>query len=152
MNLKLFKLICVHHCSNFWISPSRYHDAVEELSAGPVLALEVRQKDAVETFRKLVGPMDPEIASNLRPDTLRSKFGVNIVQNAVHCTDLAEDGLLEVEYFFNILYNRWATLKSSKSWSWRFEVRKVGVSVGRGRGSKLGSCWGNCSGVCGNTD
>lgn len=83
-----------------------YHDAVVELSAGPVIALEIRQKNAVESFRQLVGPMDPEIASNLRPDTIRSKFGVNIVQNAVHCTDLPEDGLLEVEYFFNILYNR----------------------------------------------
>jgi hypothetical protein len=25
------------------------------------------------------------------------------VQNAVHCTDLPEDGVLEVEYFFRLL-------------------------------------------------
>jgi hypothetical protein len=32
----------------------------------------------------------------LRPSTLRAKFGKTKVQNAVHCTDLPEDGLLEV--------------------------------------------------------
>lgn len=43
-----------------------------------------------------MGPIDPEVASHLRPDTLRAKYGVNRVENAVHCTDLPEDGLLEV--------------------------------------------------------
>ena len=28
------------------------------------------------------------------------------VKNAVHCTDLPEDGVLEVEYFFKILQNQ----------------------------------------------
>merc|ERR1712194_537671 len=83
-----------------------YQTVVEHLSSGPVLVMEVRQQDAVDTFRKLVGPMDPEIAKNLRPDTLRAEFGVDVVKNALHCTDLPEDGLLESEYFFSILWNR----------------------------------------------
>lgn len=37
-----------------------------------------------------------EIARHLRPGTLRAVFGKNKIQNAVHCTDLPEDGLLEV--------------------------------------------------------
>lgn len=37
-----------------------------------------------------------ELARELRPNTLRAKFGKTKVQNAVHCTDLPEDGLLEV--------------------------------------------------------
>ena len=32
----------------------------------------------------------------MRPRTLRAQFGKNKIQNAVHCTDLPEDGLLEV--------------------------------------------------------
>lgn len=83
-----------------------YHDLVEQLSSGSCLVCEVRQEGAVESFRKLVGPIDPEIAQHLRPNTIRAKHGVNRAENAVHCTDLPEDGLLEVEYFFNILYNR----------------------------------------------
>ncbi|XP_026759040.2 nucleoside diphosphate kinase 7-like [Galleria mellonella] len=84
-----------------------YKGMVEELSSGPCVAMEIVAKDksvntAVE-FRKLVGPSDPEIARLLRPHTLRAKLGKTKVQNAIHCSDLAEDGLLEVEYFFKIL-------------------------------------------------
>lgn len=57
----------------------------------------------MEKFRQLVGPHDPEIAKYLRPNTLRAKFGHERVRNVVHCTDLAEDQVLECEYFFNIL-------------------------------------------------
>jgi len=53
----------------------------------------------IESFRKLCGPMDPEIAKNLRPTTIRAKFGVDRARNAVHCTDLEEDGVVEVVYF-----------------------------------------------------
>lgn len=37
-----------------------------------------------------------EIARHLRPTTLRALYGKNKVQNGVHCTDLPEDGILEV--------------------------------------------------------
>lgn len=83
-----------------------YFDMVMQLCQGPCLVLEVRQEDAVNSFRKLVGPHDPEVAKHLRPNTLRAQYGHDRVRNGVHCTDLPEDGLLEVEYFFNILYNR----------------------------------------------
>ena len=33
----------------------------------------------------------------------RAKFGHDRVRNAVHCTDMPEDGILEVKYFFEIL-------------------------------------------------
>jgi len=56
----------------------------------------------VKAFRELCGPMDPEIAKNLRPNTIRAKFGHSRCINAVHCSDLEEDGALEVEYFFSI--------------------------------------------------
>lgn len=83
-----------------------YHDVVEQMCAGAAIVMEIRQEECVTSFRKLVGPADPEIAKHLRPQTLRAKFGVDRVKNAVHCTDLPEDGLLEVEYFFNILFGR----------------------------------------------
>ncbi|CAH0592560.1 unnamed protein product [Chrysodeixis includens] len=84
-----------------------YKGMVEELASGACVAMEIVSKDktvntAVE-FRKLVGPADPEVARLLRPHTLRAKLGKTKVQNAIHCSDLSEDGLLEVEYFFKIL-------------------------------------------------
>ena len=48
------------------------------------------------SFRELSGPHDPEIARTLRKKTLRAKYGIDRVRNAIHCTDLPEDGVLEV--------------------------------------------------------
>ncbi|XP_036395939.1 nucleoside diphosphate kinase 7 [Megalops cyprinoides] len=80
-----------------------YSSMVSELCSGPCMALEIRGTEAPRTFREYCGPADPEIARHLRPSTLRAQFGRNKVQNAVHCTDLPEDGILEVQYFFKIL-------------------------------------------------
>lgn len=40
-----------------------------------------------------------EIARHLRSQTLRARFGIDKIKNAVHCTDLPDDALLEVSYF-----------------------------------------------------
>lgn len=75
---------------------SEYNDMVTELYSGPCVAIEIQQSNPTKTFREFCGPSDPEIARHLRPETLRAIFGKTKVQNAVHCTDLPEDGLLEV--------------------------------------------------------
>ncbi|KAK1132338.1 hypothetical protein K0M31_016446 [Melipona bicolor] len=86
-----------------------YAAMVGELQSGPCIVMEIKHKDdkydVQGEFRKLCGPMDPDIARQIRPDTLRAKYGKTKVQNAVHCSDLPEDGILEVEYFFKILDN-----------------------------------------------
>jgi nucleoside-diphosphate kinase len=48
-----------------------YLPVIEHFSNGPVVALEIRQENAVERFRELCGPHDPEIAKHLRPETIR---------------------------------------------------------------------------------
>lgn len=81
-----------------------YPEMVEELIGGLSIAIEVGgAADVQRAFRDFVGPHDPEIARTLRPSTLRAQFGLDKIKNAVHCTDLPEDGPLEVEYFFRIL-------------------------------------------------
>lgn len=44
---------------------------VEHMISGPCIALEIRQENVVRSFRDLAGPMDPEIAKNLRSNTIR---------------------------------------------------------------------------------
>lgn len=89
------------------IPSATYHAMVSELSSGVCLALEVccapGDGDAVAALRELCGPYDVEIARHLRPSTLRARLGRDNVHNAVHCTDLPEDGTLESQYFFSIL-------------------------------------------------
>lgn len=85
---------------------AEYVDMVTELTSGPCFALEIQSKqgqDTSQAFREFVGPTDPEIARQLRPNTLRAMFGTDKVHNSVHCTDLPTDAPLEVEYFFKIL-------------------------------------------------
>ncbi|CAK7311788.1 Nucleoside diphosphate kinase 7 [Vulpes lagopus] len=84
---------------------SEYNEMVTEMYSGPCVAMEIQQNNPTKTFREFCGPADPEIARHLRPGTLRAIFGKTKIQNAVHCTDLPDDGLLEVQYFFKILDN-----------------------------------------------
>jgi nucleoside-diphosphate kinase len=90
------------------VPPAEYSGMVEQLTSGMFIALEVCDADTpdaspVDAVRELCGPPDPEIGRVLRPYTLRAKFGEDKLKNAVHCTDLEEDGSLEVTYFFDLL-------------------------------------------------
>jgi nucleoside-diphosphate kinase len=87
-------------------------------------------EDVVSSFREFVGPSNPALAKVLRPESLRydlfgseyhlysvkyylyvflfliifrARFGNDITHNAVHCTDLPEDGEMECRYFFQTL-------------------------------------------------
>jgi len=82
-----------------------YVGMLNELTSGVAVAFEVTGNGGQSAFRDFCGPADPEIARHLRPSTLRAKFGVNKLKNAVHCTDLPDDGPLELEYFFSVLAN-----------------------------------------------
>ncbi|XP_067615026.1 nucleoside diphosphate kinase homolog 7 isoform X2 [Eurosta solidaginis] len=84
-----------------------YIPMVAQLASGISMALEIvatdDKKNSYEEFRQFCGPMDPEIAKMLRPHTLRAKFGISKTLNAVHCTDLEDDTVLELQYIFKIL-------------------------------------------------
>ena len=92
---------------------------VDELTSGPCIAFEVADRDGasassaeavVESFRELCGPVDPELARVLRPKSIRAQLGLNKIKNGIHCTDLAEDGELEVGGRLWILYRGFCIL------------------------------------------
>ena len=78
-----------------------FNDMVLQICSAPCLAL-VIEKDGnvVNDFRQLCGPVEPEVAKILRPSSIRAIFGDNATRNAVHCTDLPEDGDMECRYVF----------------------------------------------------
>ena len=79
---------------------------VDELTSGIAIAIEIKaaaSNNSHGEFREFCGPHDPEMARTLRPRTLRALFGSDKIKNGLHCTDLPEDAILEVEYFFRIL-------------------------------------------------
>lgn len=78
-----------------------FNEMINGIINGPIIVLEVRQNDCVNKFRSLAGPYDPEVAREVRPNTIRAKFGKNCAFNAIHCTDLEEDAVYECDYLFN---------------------------------------------------
>jgi len=80
-----------------------FNDMVTELSSGPCIALELMKDNAVNQFRELSGPRNVSIARAILPGSLRAKYGTNTVKNAIHCTDLETDGLIENEFIFRLI-------------------------------------------------
>lgn len=82
-----------------------YNKLVEHMCSGPCLALLVTASsaDTVSEFREFCGPFDSKLAKLLRPNSLRAKFGLDSIYNAVHCTDMSDDGQMECEHIFQTL-------------------------------------------------
>lgn len=82
---------------------NEYPEMVDELTSGLSIAIEINGPNSYSSFREFCGPHDPEMARTLRPQTMRALFGLDKIKNGVHCSDLPDDAMLEVEYFFRIL-------------------------------------------------
>merc|ERR1719310_655439 len=61
-----------------------FDELVESLQTGPSLIMVLKGKGAVMRWRKMMGPVDPELAMSERPNCLRAKAGRNILQNGLH--------------------------------------------------------------------
>jgi nucleoside-diphosphate kinase len=77
---------------------SFYEDLVEFMTSGPVVVMILRHKNAVEEFRRLIGPTDPGKAES---GTIRKTFAVSVKMNAVHGSDSDENAVREANFFFS---------------------------------------------------
>ena len=77
-----------------------YKDLVNYMSSGPIVAVILEKKNAVEDFRTLIGATDPTKAA---PGTIRNLFAKSIEANAVHGSDSDENAELEGSFFFSML-------------------------------------------------
>jgi nucleoside-diphosphate kinase len=74
-----------------------FQDLVRYITSGPVVAIEIEDKDAVTRIRELIGATNPAEA---RPGTIRAMYGSNIQNNAVHGSDSAENAEKELAIAF----------------------------------------------------
>lgn len=65
-----------------------FEDAIEAITGGTSLLLLLYKNDAIEDFKKLVGPTDSESAG---ADTIRGRFGIDKKFNAIHRSDSPEN-------------------------------------------------------------
>jgi nucleoside-diphosphate kinase len=74
-----------------------YRDLVNYMTSGPVIPIALEKNNAVTDYRKLIGATDPAEAEE---GTVRKLFAASKQENAVHGSDSAENGNIEVSFFF----------------------------------------------------
>lgn len=75
-----------------------FDELVNQISSSPVVVFVIEGKDAVESYRKLMGATDPMKAS---PGTLRGDFGLSLSKNAVHGSDSFDNAIKEIAFIFS---------------------------------------------------
>jgi len=71
---------------------------VEYITSGPVVAMVLEGKGAIEMVRAMMGATDPLKAE---PGTIRGAYGIDIGRNVVHGSDAPESAEREIKLFFN---------------------------------------------------
>ena len=76
-----------------------YHDLVEYMSGGPIVAAILEKDNAVLDFRTLIGSTDPSEAAE---GTIRAEFAESKAKNAVHGSDSDENAKIECDFHFEL--------------------------------------------------
>jgi nucleoside-diphosphate kinase len=84
----------VHKGKPFFDSLTNY------MSSGPCMAMVLQKKDAIASWRKLMGATNP---ANAETGTIRKDFAVDLEKNSVHGSDAPETAAYEISYFFSTL-------------------------------------------------
>ncbi len=84
----------VHEGKPFFDSLTSY------MSSGPCIAMVLQKKDAIASWRKLMGATNP---ANAEEGTIRKDFAVDLEKNSVHGSDAPGTAAYEIPYFFSTL-------------------------------------------------
>ncbi|XP_040520624.1 thioredoxin domain-containing protein 3 isoform X2 [Gallus gallus] len=77
-----------------------FEELVSCMTEGPSVIMVLTKENAVQEWRKLMGPTDPEVAKESCPESIRAQFAQNILSNAVHGSSNREHALESIEYVF----------------------------------------------------
>lgn len=75
-----------------------YDSLVEFMSSGACVPIALEKENAVADFRTLIGATDPKDAAE---GTIRKMFADSKGENIVHGSDSAENGRIEVAFFYS---------------------------------------------------
>ena len=75
-----------------------YDSLVEFMSSGACVPIALEKENAVADFRTLIGATDPKEAAD---GTIRKLFADSKGENIIHGSDSAENGLIEINFFFS---------------------------------------------------
>eukprot|EP00452_MALV-II_sp_L67-6_P000182 gene182-48_t len=77
-----------------------YDKLIDFMVSDVCVAMELVGKNAVATWRGLMGPTDVEKAKREEPNSLRAQFGTDQTRNAVHGSDSSMSASRELALFF----------------------------------------------------
>ncbi|MXZ05103.1 MAG: nucleoside-diphosphate kinase [Rhodothermaceae bacterium] len=75
-----------------------FGDLIDFMTSGPCVPMVLEKRDAVESFRQLIGATDPAAAAK---GTIRRLYAENKGENIVHGSDSPENAQKEIAYFFS---------------------------------------------------
>ena len=75
-----------------------YDELTTFMSSGKCVPIALEKENAVADFRKLIGATDPKDAD---PGTVRRDLASSKGENIVHGSDSAENGRIEIGFFFS---------------------------------------------------
>ncbi|XP_072709777.1 thioredoxin domain-containing protein 6-like isoform X1 [Ciconia boyciana] len=77
-----------------------FEELVTCMTEGPSVIMVLTKVNAVEEWRQLMGPTDPEVAKETSPESIRARFAQDILSNAVHGSSNREHALKSIECVF----------------------------------------------------
>jgi len=83
----------VHHGKPF------YQGLVDFITSGPIVALALEGRNAVDAVRATMGSTD---AAKAEPGTIRGDLGIDLGHNLIHGSDSAETAAHELSLFFPV--------------------------------------------------
>jgi nucleoside-diphosphate kinase len=75
-----------------------FKDLCDYISSGPLVAMILEGKNAIQKNRDLMGATNPKDAKD---GTIRKMFAISIDKNSVHGSDSLESAKREIELFFS---------------------------------------------------
>ncbi|XP_046706235.1 nucleoside diphosphate kinase homolog 5 isoform X2 [Silurus meridionalis] len=71
------------------------------MSSGPIMALSLARRQAITTWKDLMGPGNCTKARETHPQSLRAKFGTSGLRNAVHGSETSSAAEREIRFMFS---------------------------------------------------
>lgn len=98
--IKFLKISREHAEKHYSIHKGKpfFEGLINYITSGPVVAMVVEGKNAVERMRKIVGSTNPIDAN---PGTIRGDFAQDIGRNIIHASDSKETAEKEIEMWFS---------------------------------------------------
>ncbi|XP_046857505.1 nucleoside diphosphate kinase 6-like [Xenia sp. Carnegie-2017] len=85
------------------------------MSSDLIMPMVMARVDAIQHWRKLMGPTKATMAKFSHPDSIRGLYGITDTRNATHGADSVETAKREIEFFFpEFKYDEWLEKNEEK--------------------------------------